>query len=65
MLDGSRKLPIRMVESPLFRSTTPDIWYVSSLLLFGEAELMVQVPHDDPVGALTMFTRWLKNQPMA
>ncbi|WVQ81660.1 hypothetical protein IAT38_003785 [Cryptococcus sp. DSM 104549] len=23
------------------------------------------VPHDDPVGALTMFTRWLKNEPLA
>lgn len=23
------------------------------------------VPHDDPVGALTMFSKWLKNEPMA
>jgi len=31
----------------------------------GGSELIRQVPHDDPVGALTMFTRWLKNEPMA
>lgn len=24
-----------------------------------------QVPHDDPKGALAMFSRWLKNEPMA
>ena len=25
----------------------------------------VKVPHDDPVGALTMFSKWLKNEPLA
>jgi cathepsin A (carboxypeptidase C) len=29
------------------------------------AELMPQVPHDDPVAALTMVSRWVKNEPLA
>jgi cathepsin A (carboxypeptidase C) len=29
------------------------------------ANCLCQVPHDDPVAALTMFSRWIKNEPLA
>ena len=29
------------------------------------ADNLFQVPHDDPVAALTMFSRWLNDEPLA
>lgn len=38
---------------------------VSAVVVINQRKLTLKVPHDQPVAALDMFSRWLHNKPLA